>query len=72
MQIDDIQVKRSSLPSEGNFIMNIELMGFRFTGYFNDMEGYLLAVSEASRFFMVKLGKINNEQAKLTREVRSH
>lgn len=69
MEIDNIIVQRSPIDGGGKYVMHVELNGYKFSGYFSDMPGYLTAIADMSKFFMVKMGKLSNAQAKATLEI---
>ena len=70
MKIDNILIGRSPVHDKGVFVLHIEIMGNKFSGYFDTFPGFLTAVSDAAKYFMVRLGKISNAQAKATRNIQ--
>lgn len=69
MKIDNILIQRSPIADTGRFVLHIEVAGLKYTGYFDDMGGFLTAVSDAAKFFAVRLGLMKNKDAKATREI---
>lgn len=69
MKIDNILIQRSPVHDKGVFVLHVEMIGFKFTGYFDDMPGFLTAVTDAAKFFAVRMGRISNAQARATREI---
>lgn len=71
MRIDDIIIRRNPLNEIGarTFVMHIEISGYKFTGEFADMGGFLTAVSEMAQFFAVKMGKMKSKHQTTTRPI---
>lgn len=69
MKIDNILIQRSPMHDKGVFVLHMEIGGFKYSGYFDTMPGFLTAVGDAAKFFMVKFGRLSNAQAKATREI---
>lgn len=69
MKIDNILIQRSPVHDRGVFVLHIEVRGDKFTGYFEDMPGFLTAVTDAAKYFMVRLGRISSKQAAATRDI---
>jgi hypothetical protein len=65
--LDDISIAPSRLASAGKWKMQIEVSGFRYTGFFSDFGGFLTAVTDAAQFFAVRTGRMKLKDAKTTR-----
>lgn len=68
MRIDDIMIRRNPLNAS-TFVLHVEINGFKFTGEFADMGGFLTAVSEMAQFFAIKLGKMKSKDQKTSRPI---
>lgn len=68
MRIDDIMIRRNPLNAS-TFVLHVEISGFKFTGEFADMGGFLTAVSEMAQFFAIKLGKMKSKDQKTSRPI---
>lgn len=68
MVFDEIILRRNP-NNRMTFILHAESQGFRFTGEFADMGGFLTAVSEMAQFFAVKTGKMKTKDQKTTRPI---
>jgi hypothetical protein len=71
--LEDILIKRSPIAGTPKWVLHIEMNGYKYTGYFDGWDTFLLAFREAVSFFAFKAGKINTAQANeaLTRKVAS-
>lgn len=70
MKIDNILIQPSPVHDKGVYVLHMEIMGFKFSGYFDTMAGFLTAVTDAAKFFAVRMGRISNAQARATREIQ--
>lgn len=68
MRLDEILIRRNP-TNVSTFILHAEVQGFKFTGEFADMGGFLTAVSEMAQFFAIKTGKMKSKDQKTTRPI---
>lgn len=71
MRIDDILIRRNPLNT-GNtrtWVMHVEISGFKFTGEFADLGGFMTAVGEMAQFFAVKMGVMKANKQTTTRPI---
>lgn len=71
MRLDDIIIRRNPLNTQGvtTYVMHAEVAGFKFTGEFADMGGFLAAVSEMAQFFAIKTGRMKSKDQTTTRPI---
>lgn len=62
MQIQDISITRSAAHARA-FRLHMEVNGLKFDGWFDDMRGFLTAVSDAAVFFCYRAGKMRLKDA---------
>jgi hypothetical protein len=68
MRLDEILIRRN--PNNiTTFILHAETQGFKFTGEFADMGGFLTAVSEMAQFFAIKTGRMKSKDQQTTRPI---
>jgi hypothetical protein len=72
MRIDDIAIKRSPLAGTPDWVLYVDMNGYKFTGYFGDFESFMQCFREMVAFYAFKAGKLNRAQAaeSLTRPVQ--
>lgn len=63
MQLDDISIKRSAIPTSGRFHLQAEVGGYKFDGFFDDFGGFLTAVRDFGAFVALRNGKLTLAQA---------
>ena len=68
MQIDEMILRRNPMNAR-TFVLHCESMGFKYTGEFADMQGFLLAVGEMAQFFAIKSGKMKSKDQTTTRPI---
>lgn len=68
MTFDEIILRRNP-NNRATFILHAESHGFKFTGEFADMGGFLTAVSEMAQFFAIKTGKMKSKDQQTTRPI---
>lgn len=68
MRIDEFIVGPAK-SEHGTHVMHVEMGGYKFTGYFADLSGYLSATQEMIQFFALKQGKLKTSEQTLTRPV---
>lgn len=68
MRLDEILIRRNPNNIQ-TFILHAETQGFKFTGEFADMGGFLTAVSEMAQFFAIKTGRMKSKDQKTTRPI---
>lgn len=62
MQIHDISITRSAAHARA-FHLHMEVGGLHFDGWFDDMRGFLTAVSDCAVFFCYRAGKMRLQDA---------
>ncbi|KAF7958223.1 hypothetical protein AWV80_01240 [Cupriavidus sp. UYMU48A] len=67
MRITHISVRPAATVA--GWLLEIEINQNRFTGAFDDFGGFITAVTEAAKFFAVRMGKLRVRDANLTRQV---
>lgn len=68
MKITHISIEKSYLDRAA-WKLELEVNGCKFTGFFDDFGGFLTAVTEATKFFAIRAGKLRVKDANLTRPV---
>lgn len=68
MRIDEILIRRNPI-NVATFIVHAEVQGYRFTGEFADMGGFLTAVAEMAQFFAIKTGRMKSKDQSTTRPI---
>ena len=68
MKIRTCSITRSLLHVHA-WVFEIEINDYKFSGYFEDMGGFLTMVKECARFFAVRHGLMRVKDANLTRSV---
>ena len=67
LRLNDISVRRSLLQGAGDFVLEIDARtqfgDMKFTGYFNDLGGFLTAVKDAAVFYAARMGRIDQASA---------
>jgi hypothetical protein len=70
LKLTDIRIERvATMPGARSLVM--EWGDLKFTGYFDDMGGFITAVGEAARFYAVRNGLLRSKDARFTREVQA-
>lgn len=68
LEISDISVTRS-LGHVRAWKLYVNVGGYEFSGYFSDLDGYLLAVEEMIKFIAIRCGALRVRDAGLSRPV---
>lgn len=64
VRIDDISITRSHvINAGGRFHLHAEVQGLKFDGFFDDIGGFLHAVSDLATFIAARNGKLSAAKA---------
>lgn len=64
MKFDDISITRALVVNNGGrFHIKVEVAGCKFDGFFDDLGGFLHAVSDLATFVAVRTGKAKADEA---------
>ncbi len=63
MKIEELSVTRSAAHARA-WRLHMQVNGLQFDGWFDDMRGFLTAVSDAAVFFCYRAGKMRLQEKK--------